>query len=225
MNLSMDFDELKDVFGLIIKSHRIGRHILHIAEVEQVDNMVAEIYPGGVTVHGDAPVWMITWPAALAMAEHLLFCESLKEKQVLELGCGTAAPGIAAALAGAHVVSTDYDPLALALARYNGKHNECPHFKTHILDWYKPDLEGHFEYVIGSEVVYFAESYQPLLNVLSTYLAPGGRIILSDQWRPQMKIFLRECREIGFTVEQYRTVVHLPEKSWPVRITILTRGA
>ena len=129
----MDFEEIKDTFGLTVKCHRIGRYDLQVAEVKRVDDMVAEIYPGGVTLHGDAPVWMITWPAALGMAEHLLFNESLAGKQVLELGCGTAAPGIAAALAGAHVVCTDYDPLALALARYNGRYNGCTYFKKSSL--------------------------------------------------------------------------------------------
>ena len=100
--------------------------------------MICELYPEAVTTHGDAPVWMITWPAAFGLAEYLLLNQPVNGMSVLELGCGTAAPGIALALAGAHVVSTDYDHLALALARHNARLNGCHSLSIRFLDWYRP---------------------------------------------------------------------------------------
>jgi predicted nicotinamide N-methyase len=142
---------------------------------------------------------------------------------VLELGCGTAAPGIALDRAGACVVCTDYDPLALAMAVHNAGLNGCRALETHLLDWYDPDLAGGFDLVVGSEIVYFEKSFSPLLDVLRKYTNPEGRVILSDQGRPQMKPFLEMCRRAGFEHEQRLQTVHLADLSQQTRITTLRR--
>ena len=220
---SLDLKKIERRFGFVVRSHRIGEMNLHVAQVDRVDDMVHEVYPDAVSVHGDAPVWMITWPAALALAEYLVFNEDVAGRRVLELGCGTAAPGIALERAGALVVCTDYDPLALAMAGHNAGLNGCRALETHLLDWYGPDLAGGFDLVVGSEIVYFEKSFSPLLAVLCKYTTPGGRVILSDQGRPQMKPFLEMCRRAGFEHEQRLQTVHLPDLSQRIRITILRR--
>ncbi len=224
-SLPLDLREIESRFGLAVRSHRIGEMNLRMAQVDRVDEMVHQVYPDAVSTHGDAPVWMITWPAALGLAEYLVFNEEAAGKRVLELGCGTAAPGVAMERAGARVVCTDYDPLALAMAAHNAAMNGCRSLETHLLDWYRPDLEGEFDLVVGSEIVYFEKSFSPLLSVLSKYTPPQGRVILSDQGRPQMKPFLEMCRRAGFEHEQRLQVVHLPEASRQIRITILLRPA
>ena len=67
-----DFREIEERFGLSVLSRRVGGLDLPVAEVERVDALVQQIYPGAVTLHGDAPVWMVTWPASLGLAEHLV---------------------------------------------------------------------------------------------------------------------------------------------------------
>lgn len=219
----LDVNHIRKRFGLRERCHRIGNLHLRIAEVERPDDMVKEIYPDAVSEHGDAPVWMITWPAAMALAEYLVLEEHVKGSRVLELGCGTAAPGIAAAMAGAHVVCTDYDPIALELVRYNAGLNGCTNLRIEKLDWYAQEIPGRFETIIGSEIVYFEKSFPLLLSVLRNYHAPGGRIVLSDQGRPQMKVFLERCRREGFTHEERVRTVHLSSQSHRIRIVTLTR--
>ena len=93
-------------------------------------------------------------------------------------------------MGGADVVCTDYDSLTLTLARYNAKLNGCSSLSFRLLDWYKPDIEGAFDLVVGSEVVYFEKSFRPLLSVIRQYTRTDGQVVLSDQHRPQMKAFL-----------------------------------
>ena len=223
--MTVPLNEIERRFGFVVRSHRIGEMNLRVAQVDRVDDMVHEIYPEAVSVHGDAPVWMITWPAALALAEHLVLNEEVSGRRVLELGCGTAAPGIALDRAGARVVCTDYDPLALAMAVHNAGLNGCRSLETHLLDWYDPDLAGGFDLVVGSEIVYFERSFSPLLDVLCKYTTPEGRVVLSDQGRPQMRPFLEMCRRAGFEHEQRLQTVHLPDLSQQTRITTLRRAA
>jgi predicted nicotinamide N-methyase len=217
----IQFEDIKQRFGLVEKSHRIGEIDIKVSQVKRVDEMVAEIYPDAVATHGDAPVWVITWPPAFGLAEYLLLNQPVAGLRVLELGCGTAAPGIALEKAGARVTCTDYDHLALAMARYNARLNGCSSLTTSFLDWHRPNLEGSFDLIVGSEVVYFEKSFKPLLSVLKRYLTPNGRIVLSDQWRPQMMSFLELCAAEGFTSHQFSQTVYLPDHNQPIRITIV----
>jgi len=218
-----DLKEIERRYGFVVRSHRFGGIELRVAQVDRVDDMVHEVYPEAVSVHGDAPVWMITWPAAFSLAEYLVLNEEVAGRRVLELGCGTAAPGIALERTGASVVCTDYDPLALSMAGYNAGINGCRALATHLLDWYDPDLTIGFDLVVGSEIVYFEQSFIPLLSVLKQYTEPGGRIILADQGRPQMKPFLEMCGQAGFEHEERVQTVHLTDVSQQIRITILWR--
>lgn len=219
----MTLDDIRHRFGLLERCHRIGELAIRISQIDRVDDMVREVYPDAISDHGDGPVWMITWAAAFALAEYLVLNERVEGLRVLELGCGTAAPGIALERAGARVVSTDYDELALAVARYNSRINGCSSIKIRFLDWYRPDIEGSFDLIVGSEIAYFEKSFMPLLSILRRYLAPKGRIILSDQNRPQMKQFLDLCSENGFSHKELVQPVHLKEQSYSIRITLLSR--
>ncbi len=220
----LQLGDIERRFGLVVKSHRIGEMDLKIAEIDRVDEMVYEVYPDAVTTHGDAPVWMITWPASFGLAEFLLQQRLAAGTRVLELGCGTAATGVALAMAEAEVVCTDYDPLAMVLARHNGRLNGCRSLAVRFFDWYEPDLEGTFDLVVGSEVVYFEKSFGPLLAILKRYTRSGGTVVLSDQHRPQMGAFLERSSREGFSWRQNRQMVYRPEVDMPVRITVLTRS-
>jgi predicted nicotinamide N-methyase len=218
---SLQIEDIEKRFGLSLTSHRIGELDVKVAQVDRVDDMVYEIYPEAVTTHGDAPVWMITWPASFALAEYLLHSQSVKGLKVLELGCGTAATGIALSMGGAEVVCTDYDSLTLTLARYNAALNGCSSLSVRFLDWYKPDIAGRFDLVVGSEVVYFEKSFSPLMSVLKQYIRTNGQVVLSDQYRPQMNAFLELCSREGFGYRQLKQMVYRPDYDQPIRITVL----
>lgn len=222
---TLHIDELRDRFGLETKTHPVGMYKIRIAEIQRVDDLVRELYPGAVYRHGDAPVWMITWPAALGLAQYVLEHVAVAGLRVMELGCGTAAPSIALAKAGAHVLCTDYDPLGLTLARWNARLNGCDSIQVQQLDWHAPACSGQFDLIVGSEVTYFEKSFSALVDLLSGVLASGGRAVFADQFRPQMDRFCGLCASSGFHMTAARTVVYLPDKTQPIRMTILTRRA
>lgn len=209
-------------FGLRWVTHRVGERTLRAAEVRDVDPCVEALYPHCLVDHGDAPVWMITWPAAFALCEFLLMEVPLRGQRVLELGCGTALPGVAAALGGAQVVSTDYDDYALAVAAENCRANGVQ-VTLDRLDWYAPRLGERFDYVIGSEITYHEQAFDPLACLLGKVLQPGGRVLLADVFRSQSGAFLALCRAAGWEVREHRRLVHLSAESRAVRIAELWR--
>jgi len=134
------------------------------------------------------------WPAALILARWLVTQrkELLDDATVVELGCGCAVPGLAAALHGRPkaVHLTDLNPETLANAQENVQLNR-EHFlvpdtaaRVHVvaMDWgdessYPAGAVGAVDVVLGSDLVY-QKSLAPLLSqVLFKLLRPGGRFL------------------------------------------------
>jgi hypothetical protein len=74
------------------------------------------------TLHAGDPYGAVLWPAASAVAAHLLQSPQ-PLTSVLELGAGTGLVSIAAKLSGAHtVIATDYEDIPLQLLEYAASH-------------------------------------------------------------------------------------------------------
>ena len=134
------------------------------------------------------------WPASLILARWLVTQrkELLDDATVVELGCGCAVPGLAAALHGRPkaVHLTDLNPETLANAQENVQLNKehflvpdtaaCVHVTA--MDWgdeasYPAGAMGAVDVVLGSDLVY-QKSLAPLLSqVLLKLLRPGGRFL------------------------------------------------
>ncbi len=215
--------ELSRRFGLRWVDHRVGDLRLRFAEIRDVDPCVRAVYPRCLVDHGDAPVWMISWPAAFGLAQYLVHECSLGGGAVLELGCGTAVVGVVAAAAGARVHCTDYDDIALAVARHNVVVNGLQGVRLSRLDWYDPEIGERFPFVVGSEITYHEVAFEPLLGVLDRAVAPGGTVVLSDIFRRQTDTFLDLARGRGWEIETHRRMVHLASESHAIRIAVLRR--
>ena len=68
------------------------------------------------------PYWAFSWAGGQALARYVLdHPERFAGKRVLDFGAGGAVEGIAAAMAGAHVVAADIDPMAVEAALLNAE--------------------------------------------------------------------------------------------------------
>ena len=99
------------------------------------------------------PYWADLWPSAVALATHVLETDPIRMgAKVIELGCGLGLAGIAAGMAGADVLMTDYSPDALRFAEENWRHNVGTTPKTAILDWRDRPSDAHFEVLLAADV-------------------------------------------------------------------------
>ena len=87
------------------------RQVVRLPRQESIFVLAESLAEGGVG--GDVTARQC-WPASRACARFV--CEVLGDETVLELGCGLAAPCLAAAKKGASCLATDLDPGALRLA-------------------------------------------------------------------------------------------------------------
>mmetsp|Transcript_75928 Transcript_75928/g.150163 ORF Transcript_75928/g.150163 Transcript_75928/m.150163 type:complete len:355 (-) Transcript_75928:208-1272(-) len=134
------------------------------------------------------------WPAAIALSEHLLRSrDSYAGLKVVEIGAGCGLPGMLLGRGGAQVMLTDV-PWILPLARYNTEANftnEDPRRPCIApLRWGHAedansilDVLGTPDLVIGSDVVYREEDFDPLLHSMA---ALGAKQVV-------LSVARREC--------------------------------
>jgi predicted nicotinamide N-methyase len=154
-----------------------------------------------------APYWSVLWRSGMALARQL-DGESLRGLRVVELGCGLAAPSIAAARGGADVIATDGDSDALQLVVRNADANDVQ-VEIDMVDWGDPDElveRGPFDLVLGSDILYERPSVAMLLDLLPR-LAPQAWI--ADPERPASEAFLEEAKRRWSVETTVRGVVHL----------------
>ncbi len=129
------------------------------------------------------PLWSKIWYASLVLADYLARLPVNPAKQFLEIGSGMGLVSIVATRKGHNMTLTECDPHALNFARANVMLNKCSKLKIKRLDWYAPDLEEMFDYIVGSEVLYKKEHFPLLLKFFKQYLKPDGKIILVGELR------------------------------------------
>ncbi len=159
----------------------------------------------------DFPLWAKLWEASLVLADYLAGMTVEPEMRFLEIGAGVGLVSIIAERFGHGMTMTEYNPQALAFARANALLNHCTNLQIVKLDWNDPDLDGRFDYIVGSEVVYLEKDFKPLLNLFDSLLKPGGEILLSAELRKTNVEFFRQMQE-SFKIEARKKRLRSSEK-------------
>jgi predicted nicotinamide N-methyase len=140
------------------------------------------------------PYWAELWPSALALARAVAPLE-LAGARVLELGCGLGVPSLAAALAGARVLATDWSRDAVAFAAGNAHRNGIE-LETAVVSWADPGelvAGGPWKLVLAADVLYERRNVEQLLALLPQLVGGGSEVLLADPQRPHSGGFLREA--------------------------------
>ncbi len=134
------------------------------------------------------PYWAELWPSGVALAraaERLV----APGDRVVELGCGLGVASIAAALAGARVLATDWAAEALDFTAENAARNEAT-VETALVRWEEAHAlveRGPWDWVLAADVLYEHRNVAPLLELLPRL---GEQALLADPGRPAARSFL-----------------------------------
>lgn len=143
------------------------------------------------------PYWGRLWPSGLALAAAVAGDPPRRGTRVLELGCGLALPGVAAARAGARVLATDGSSDAVVFAAHGMALNEV---RADVAqgDWeqHAAELEraGPFDLVLAADVLYTRPNVEATLRLLPRLMAPGGEVWLADPGRAGARDLLAAAR-------------------------------
>jgi predicted nicotinamide N-methyase len=137
------------------------------------------------------PYWAELWKSGIALAEEIAG-RDVRGVRVLELGCGLGVPSLAASLAGAEVLATDWSPTAIALLEENARRNDV-RLETAIVAWAHADAlveRAPWDFVLAADVLYEHRNVDELLALLPRL---GSTILLADPGRPHAKTFFAEA--------------------------------
>ncbi|MEQ1564476.1 MAG: methyltransferase domain-containing protein [Myxococcota bacterium] len=168
------------------------------------------------------PYGIALWPSALALA-HELAQRPVKDLRVLELGAGTGLPGLVAAAGGARVFQTDRQSVALHLCRKNAERNGVVDITHRPDDWAAWTDRGHYDLILGSDILYSPTMHPFLRRIFDANLAPGGRLLLADPLRPSSLALLEEMEGAGWWVSMSQWTVGLSDPPRPVGVFELGR--
>jgi predicted nicotinamide N-methyase len=151
---------------------------------------------------GQLPYGVALWPSAIALAYEIASRgeEAFAGKRVLELGAGTGLPGIVAASLGADVVQTDRQELAMTVCARNGELNRISGIERRLVDWNEWTDETHYDWIIGSDILYADTMHEALRPIFQNNLAPGGRLLLADPFRGPSLRFLEALMAQGWDI-------------------------
>ncbi|MEM1225354.1 MAG: SAM-dependent methyltransferase [Planctomycetota bacterium] len=172
------------------------------------------------------PFWATTWRAASGL-DRFLDQLDIRDRDVLEVGCGTGHAGIAAILRGAIVTLTDGvdDPLVLVRRTLTRLGLDAEVRRLRLGHDEVVDAVGqprYFPIMLGSDVTYLRTLWPELLASADRHLTADGTLYLSD---PQ-RIISNEFRDwIKNQPWEYReqTVAMDDDPEHPIRIMILNR--
>lgn len=136
---------------------------------------------GVFLVHHWAQMYPTDHPSAVARLAKNLMSES-RRARVLDLGCGMGLTGAVAARLGAEVTFADLEPVALLFARLNSfaDRGRC-HYRR--LNWRTDTLKDRFDLILGADVLYERQQWEPLDKFFRQHLAPGGAVVLGEPGR------------------------------------------
>jgi predicted nicotinamide N-methyase len=156
------------------------------------DNSLAEKY---------CPYFGALWEAGIGLGQFLSTFD-LKNKSVLEIGCGLALPSFVVTRAGGKIIATDFHADVPLFLELNQKNNNT-FFPFRSMNW-REEIErtradlGVFDLVIGSDILYESQHPKEVAQTLIAFLKPGGKIILADPGRAYIQSFVSAMKEMGY---------------------------
>jgi predicted nicotinamide N-methyase len=137
------------------------------------------------------PYWAQLWPSGIALARAVASLAPAG-RDVLELGCGLGLPSVAAALAGARVLATDWSADAVAFTAANASRNGAA-LRTAVCSWTEPGpllARAPWDLVLAADVLYEPRNVTQLLELLPRLVDQAGQVWIADPGRRPAERFL-----------------------------------
>lgn len=171
------------------------------------------------------PYWTYLWESSIGLARHVdTIRTSLKDKRVLEIGCGFGLTGIVAGQMGARVIFTDVENDALRFAHHNAEQNDVAEISDFVqMDWNTPCFNCKFRYILAADVIYEEHHWEPIVRLLQDYLAPDGIALFSEPNRNNAIGFFKLLSDKGFSYQKSICPVTLDGRTNRVSIYTVRR--
>jgi predicted nicotinamide N-methyase len=162
------------------------------------------------------PYWAELWESGLGIGQMLVDSPQLvRDKNILDLGCGMGLAGTVAAALGANVLFADLEPDSLLFAALNS----LPwreKIRTRRLNWKNNRLDERFDLILGADILYEKQQWDFLERFWRNHIAPGGSILLGEPGRQTGELFLEWIEQKNWKIE--RSEQPVPTRPRPIRL-------
>ncbi len=184
------YNRIKTRYQVAFEPFRVGDCPLHLLKITDLEQILDGKDP--LKDVSSFPFWIRLWEAAIVLAHFLAGNPADGKTTLLELGAGLGAPGLAAAASGYQVTLSDYEELILDFERINAAASGLDDVRFTLLDWLQPPEMERYDVIVGAEILFREEFFEPLLNVLRRALKPDGVVYLAhDVQRRSLEPFLK----------------------------------
>lgn len=165
------------------------------------------------------PLFGLLWPSGAHLAARVALRPVRAAERVLEIGCGLGLASLVAHRRGADVTASDVHPMAEAFLRENLRLNRLPPMKYRHGPWALPvppavagpdDLQGRFDLIIGSDVLYERDEAGVLAAFIARHAAPVAEVWIADPDRGNRPAFNRHMSAQGYARQEFRLAHALP---------------
>jgi SAM-dependent methyltransferase len=136
------------------------------------------------------------WQRAVEHADLLALLSDVRDRRVLDLGCGAGQLAHHLATGGAaEVLAVDLSEQMLALARTDWAHPRVTYQRAAIEDVRFPP--ARFDLVVSSLALHYVDDYRGLVGRIAEWLAPRGALVYSTEH----PIFTARLPDHGWVVD------------------------
>lgn len=209
------FELLQKNYHLKTTTFELEGHTLEITKVTDINDLLER-----ATHSDEIPFWAELWPSSIGVARYILQNWLLfKDRVVLELGAGVGLAGIAAKLAGAQVVQSDFSMEALRFSKLNCLRNRVPITELLLADWRNFPVEAsQFDFIIGADILYEKNMHGYLEKIFLNSLQQNGKVILADPGRAYAREFVQAAMAKAWGVEQSQIPVFYEDHTYDIDI-------
>ena len=163
------------------------------------------------------PLFGLLWPSACHLAARLGARHVTAGERILEIGCGLALASLVGHRRGADVTASDCHPLAgtflvenlrlngLSPMKYRHGHwSASASQRQQALDGGLHTLGGHFDLIVGSDLLYERDEAGALAHFIARHAAPGAQVWIVDPDRGNRAAFNRHMQAQGFALTELR---------------------
>lgn len=148
------------------------------------------------------PLFGIVWDSSKVLAHHM-FDYEVRDKRILELGCGIGLASLVLNHRDADITATDYHPEAGNFLEENVRLNEGDDIPFVRTGWADEDEDlGLFDLIIGSDVLYEREHVGLLSNFIELHAQPHCEVVIVDPGRGHHAPFSKKMVGLGYSHSQ-----------------------
>lgn len=190
-NIAPLYKKIAKRYKVQFETLKLGQEPLKLLQITDLEPLLAGKDPFKDV--SDFPFWVKLWESSMVLASLLASLPAKEGTTLLELGAGLAAPGLVAAQQGHQVTLSDYEQIILDFQKVNAAVNGLDDkVKCIMLDWKNPPTLSPFDTIVGAEILFRDEFFEPLLSLFDKLLTVDGTIYLAhDVRRKSLPAFLK----------------------------------